>query len=249
MSWRDALEEALGGAPEVVLEVSGAEILGGHVTHEDAVRGWSALAEHAGAQGRPVILGMARDVTEHVDRAVGSTAWLERGWVEHAGRVYESLGEGVSLADLNDEEEGPGALRAASFGATTLPTGPLEASELMVGVGTVGAALTLAWSPAQAWWELPIALRFGGVDDNPPPWVHAGLLRKWEEEWGAEVVTLGRDVMELRVRRAPSTWPAAFELAQEQLDFCPALVRRGVGTLKNLASGLKTARVWTFVWV
>jgi hypothetical protein len=247
MSWRDALAEALGGEPEVVLEVAGVPVHGGRVSRQDVAGAWSELARHAGEQGHPVVLGTPADLEEHAERTKGSREWANTTWSARAVQVYEALGAGVSLADLNDEEEGPGALRGAALGVAGLPGGPLEERELLVGLGMTGRPLTLAWAPARAGWELPVVLRFGGVDDNPPPWIHAGLLRRWSEEWGARLVTLGHHVLEVRVERAPATWPAAFELAQEQADYCPALVRGGAN-LKTLAGRLKAARVWTFVW-
>ena len=94
---------------------------------------------------------------------------------------------------------------------------------------------------------MPLALRLGGVDDDPPPWIHAALLKRWEKEWGARLLSASPGMIEVLVERAPSTWPGAFELAREHVDYCPGLVGDGF-TVAKLAGRLKTARVWGFVW-
>jgi len=102
--------------------------------------------------------------------------------------------------------------------------------------------------PASHSWELPAVLSFGGWNDCPFPTDQAAVLHYWNEIYGAELMGLSGDVMELEAARKPSTKEEALKLAQEQYWFCYDIVEQGVGTIENLAGGLMASSVWYFWW-
>jgi hypothetical protein len=108
------------------------------------------------------------------------------------------------------------------------------------------ARLPLALVPATRGWQVPAVVRFdaGMVAEA----VHVALLKRWQEAYGAEVVVVLPDVLELQVQHPPATRAAAFELAWEQYLYCPDIVIQGTQTLSNLAASLLNASIWFFWW-
>ena len=110
------------------------------------------------------------------------------------------------------------------------------------------AQITLALLPVAHGWQAPALLRLGGYDDHPTPWEHVALLRHWQGRWGATLVALSPQVVELLSVRRPQGWADAFELAQLHLDYCPALHQPGQATLRERASALRERALWSFAW-
>jgi hypothetical protein len=73
-------------------------------------------------------------------------------------------------------------------------------------------------------------------------------LRSWRDRFGAELVGLGFDTMNLRVARRPQTRAEALELAREQDLYSQDLVDQVAGTLSHLAADLMTHEWWFFWW-
>jgi hypothetical protein len=80
------------------------------------------------------------------------------------------------------------------------------------------------------------------------PEVHVATLRRWDRLYGAEVVGMLPDLMELQVARPPRSRTAALALAREHLAYCPDVVVQGTMTLEALAASLVNAPVWHFWW-
>ena len=95
---------------------------------------------------------------------------------------------------------------------------------------------------------IPALLSFGGWNANPPPEYHVAALRSWHERYGARLISLTGDVLELRVERRPQTREEALELAREQYAYCADIVDQGVGDLAGLAATLMVSDVWYFWW-
>ena len=72
-------------------------------------------------------------------------------------------------------------------------------------------------------------------------------MRSWFERYGAELVGIDGDTLNLRVQRRPTGRDEALALAREQYHYCPDLVDQGVGTISALASELM-ASDWWFLW-
>lgn len=95
---------------------------------------------------------------------------------------------------------------------------------------------------------IPAHLRWGGWNANPPAEFHVAALRSWRDRFGAELIGLGPDVINLRVARRPKTREEAMALAREQYLYCNDIVDQGVGTLSRLAALLYTQDWWYFWW-
>jgi hypothetical protein len=106
----------------------------------------------------------------------------------------------------------------------------------------------LALVPASVSWEVPAYLNFGGWNDCPEPPVHVAFLKRWHEAWGAEVVGIAGDVVEMEVARPPKDRAAALALAREQFLYCADIVHQGVGSLEALGAILLGGKVWYFWW-
>jgi Domain of unknown function (DUF4253) len=108
--------------------------------------------------------------------------------------------------------------------------------------------VSLALVPTARPWHVPALLRLGGWSDCPQAEVHVALMRHWHVRHGAEVVGVGRDVVELYVPRPAATRHEAERLACEHYAYCPAVVEQGAGSLGALAAVLHHVRLWSFWW-
>lgn len=105
----------------------------------------------------------------------------------------------------------------------------------------------IALIPTDDWTTIPAYLRYGGWDDCPPPEYHVAALRAWRARYGAELIGLGFNTMNLRVARSPSTRDAAIALAKEQYIYCRDIIDQGVESYSALAAALM-ANTWWFFW-
>src|SRR4051812_14998984 len=64
--------------------------------------------------------------------------------------------------------------------------------------------------------EVPAFLKFGGWNDCPHPHHHVAIMSYWQERYGAEVVGITHDIVEMLVARPPRSRAKALELAGEQ---------------------------------
>ncbi|MDZ7958747.1 MAG: DUF4253 domain-containing protein [Aulosira sp. DedQUE10] len=97
-------------------------------------------------------------------------------------------------------------------------------------------------------WQVPAFLKFGNWNDCPLPTIHVGLMKYWHQKYGAEVVGITHDVVEMCVNHPPQNREDTFRLAQEQYMYCSDIVEQGVQTLNNLAAMLLNRKVWYFWW-
>jgi hypothetical protein len=102
--------------------------------------------------------------------------------------------------------------------------------------------------PAQASWEIPAYLRWGNWNACPPAEYHVAALKRWHARFGAELVGIGTDTMNVRVKRRPSTRDEALALADEQYRYCPDVIDQGVGSRSALAASLMASDWWFFWW-
>jgi hypothetical protein len=77
---------------------------------------------------------------------------------------------------------------------------------------------------------------------------HVAVLRSWQERYGAELVTLTGDLIQLLVARPPRDPATVARVAVEMFGYCPDLVVQGTGTLGVLAGELVPGRCWSFWW-
>ncbi|GII92884.1 DUF4253 domain-containing protein [Sinosporangium siamense] len=76
----------------------------------------------------------------------------------------------------------------------------------------------------------------------------AAVVRSWEERFGARIVRLGFNTMDLSVAAPPVTTRHALHVAAEHWTFCPDNVYQGPGTLEDYAEVIRGRTVWSFWW-
>ena len=135
-------------------------------------------------------------------------------------------------------------------GLAPATTGQAGAAELEAAVlaanGPLRIGLALATRPADA----VVSIGWTGAANHD---VTAGLLavvlRSWEERFGATLMHLGFDTMDLLVERPALSSAAAFAVAAEHFAFCSDNVRQGAGSIREYAEDLAGATRWSFWWV
>ena len=96
--------------------------------------------------------------------------------------------------------------------------------------------------------EIPALLRWGAWNDCPAPEVHVAHLRGWRDAYGAKLVSITRDTIELKVDRRPASREEALELARQHFAYCPDIVLQGTQTIEALAASLMQSDWWFFWW-
>jgi hypothetical protein len=95
---------------------------------------------------------------------------------------------------------------------------------------------------------IPVHLHWGNWNECPAPEYHVAALRHWRDVYGAELVGLGRDTVDLKVARRPATRNEAIELARVQYAYCADIVDQGTGSYSVLAASLMADDWWFFWW-
>lgn len=233
---REPVETCDGSAVEVV-----------EVTGDAAMRSWRALRQRAGTSGRwPVLIGAP-------DEVPALTGMVEFNCDD--GYTFERTLERADEVDL----ERALARTARRYlvrpqdlrGSTPLPDEPPSdaiLTPLDLTTNKPMPVVRIALLPIDASWKAPAFLPFGHYNDNPPPPVHVALLREWNRRYGAEIVSLTGDVIELTVPRPPTTDEAALALARQQFQYAPDIVQQGTGDVETLAAYLKDGHAWYFWW-
>lgn len=96
-------------------------------------------------------------------------------------------------------------------------------------------------------WMLPAYLRLGGWNECPYADIQCALMRYWQAEYGAEILSVSDDIIECTVKNPPKTREAALALAWQQFLFCADIVDT-CPTLSNLGSELINSHLWFFWW-
>jgi hypothetical protein len=107
-------------------------------------------------------------------------------------------------------------------------------------------SLTIALVPTRSSVETPAWLAFGNWRGCPEPTVHVAMLTRWQERYGAEVIGIGSDTIELRVQRPPTERDSAIALAREHVAYAPSLLAGGTRSIDDIAESIAGARVWSF---
>lgn len=106
----------------------------------------------------------------------------------------------------------------------------------------------IALIPTDDWTTVPAYLLWGGWNKCPGPEYHVAALRSWRDRFGAELVGLSHNTMNLRVARQPQTRSAALDLAREHFVYCNDIVGPGTETLSQRAATLMASNWWFFRW-
>lgn len=102
--------------------------------------------------------------------------------------------------------------------------------------------------PTEHSWEVPAYLRWGDWNACPPPEYHVAALRHWHEAFGVELVGIGGDRMDLRVKTPPVRHADALSAAKEIYRYCPDSVDQGTQTLTMLAAMMVSSPWWNLWW-
>jgi Domain of unknown function (DUF4253) len=97
-------------------------------------------------------------------------------------------------------------------------------------------------------WEVPAYLGWGNWNACPPPTYHVAVLKSWNQRFGAELVGINADTLNIRISRPPTDRKTALDLARQQYLYCPDLIDQGVGNLSALAAILMSGDWWYFWW-
>jgi hypothetical protein len=76
----------------------------------------------------------------------------------------------------------------------------------------------------------------------------SAVLRSWEERFGATLIVLGFDALELSVSAPPRSQGRALAVAAEHRAFCLPAFAGQPGNLREFAAGLVHSRHWKFSW-
>lgn len=218
---------------------------------KDALATWTRL--RAEGQGWPVIIGD--------DEALRFVAeqFAESGFVGDG-----EMRDPAAIVRASTDVRLPDALRQAyaDQGTPEDPMPPLAHGEwpaqapLEPGLTVAGDVLTgkplarvhILVLPTRNGFEAPAYLKWGGWNECPAPEVHVAVLRRWHERYGAELIGISNDVLNLRVARRPATRADALALAEEQTYYCLDIVDQGVGSVAALAASLMVSEWWYFWW-
>lgn len=74
------------------------------------------------------------------------------------------------------------------------------------------------------------------------------VLGSWEERFGAHLVAVGFDTIQLGVERPPTTLKDATALAAEHFAVCPDIIHQGAGSIEAYAPTLLRRHAWAFWW-
>ncbi len=171
-------------------------------------------------------VGSTVEILEHA-ATLDAEQWLLRGT-----RVFE---DEILEPDLGDWPDGDHASDEFRIPYDVLSHEPYE-------------VVWLALVPTVIPWQIPAILRYGAWNDCPEPAVHAAAMKYWRTAYGAEVVGMSSDVVEMKVSRPPRSRDAALRLARQQYAYCYDIVEQGTNTLSNLAACLLDGTAWYFWW-
>jgi hypothetical protein len=107
----------------------------------------------------------------------------------------------------------------------------------------------VAMMPTRAGYEVPGLLSWqGAINLDIDGADHVAILKRWHDLYGAQLVTLSFDVLELLVPSPPMDPEEAATTALEQYAYCPDAVEQGVGSVPALAAGQVRSPSWYFWW-
>ncbi|MFI2611262.1 DUF4253 domain-containing protein [Kitasatospora sp. NPDC018619] len=178
-------------------------------------------------------------------------AALLRTWWKQVDGDGDADGEPDEDAEVLDEALAPyGRTWPGTAPAVTVPDGAAgaearELAEFLQSVKDARLGLVRADSGAQA---LAVCGWSGPLNHENDVARIAAVLADWERRFGAQVVEVGFDTLEVSVPVPPATLAEALPLAAEHTAFCPDLVFQGAGTLTGYAEQLVGAHQWSFWW-
>jgi len=97
--------------------------------------------------------------------------------------------------------------------------------------------------------DIPRLIEWGGACNHGITGAqHEAVLSYWHREYGAELLTLAFDVIELAVPKPPTDPATVARVAEQQVAYCSDIVTQGVGTTTALAQEQVYSHSWFFWW-
>ncbi len=111
------------------------------------------------------------------------------------------------------------------------------------------AAIAIVLVPGSNSWEAVSNISLGG--NNPTTEYYVGMLKRWHERYGAELVSLDSSNLDLVVSRRPETREEAISVTREMIVFCCDIVgndERHLESISELAAHVMHNDIWYFWW-
>jgi hypothetical protein len=241
---------------EVLFAVDGLDIWAIAVEDLDPLPLWHALRARTEDTGiYPLFVRAYIDVRERlrtgeqIDEDIIALGLRDDGGEQHVEGVIQGglvLDIGAWMHDMladfaADIEDFPDSLRG------DWPDGITPRSHFTI-VDTAehpGDLLYLALIPTRLSWHVPAFLMYGRYHSWLDPEHHVAVLKRWYDQYGAELVGVMPDTVEMRVLRPPRTRDEALKLAWEHFAYCQDLLGYGIDAI---AAHLLNAPVWYFWW-
>ena len=243
--WRSAVEEAGLEAGSLERHVDhGVLYATSSVPGERAIEAWLALRAVCHAAGFwPVVAG-AGELGATADGIPSPQTWLARAreldtdvWLRLT-REIAAVGDDDHDDDHDHDHDHDHEPR------------PVEGYEIPRDSETLEflPSVTIVLVPTTSGAEAPAYLQFGGFEDCPLPEVHVAMLARWHARWGAEVVGISQESIELRLETPLSDLEDARMVAEEIAIYCPDVIEQGYETVELLAQTLVGSTVWPLWW-
>lgn len=110
------------------------------------------------------------------------------------------------------------------------------------------AKVYIGLAPTDDWTTIPAYLRWGNWNDCPAAEYHVAAMRIWRDRYGAELIGMSSDTINLRVATKPKTRDEALALARQQYIYCADIIDQGVQTYSALGAELMANDWWYFWW-
>ncbi|WP_412740240.1 DUF4253 domain-containing protein [Krasilnikovia sp. MM14-A1259] len=103
--------------------------------------------------------------------------------------------------------------------------------------------------PAERGADVPAVLGWSGPVNHEGDITRiCAVLRDWEDRFGARLIGLGFDTMQVSVAAPPADRDHALRVAAEHFAFAPDNITQGTGSLSEYADDLVNATGWFFWW-
>ena len=226
------------------------------VPGDSAIETWASARDLVTQTGRyPVIVGgpveYGSGLTSEFEQTLESAEYLVQ-----AGVTTESVLADASAIDTDrwfQSRTDSLEITAADLAASApLPEYDYPKDEFITGTdiltGAPRADIEVALLPTANGWEAPAYLLWGGWNDVPQPDELVAIFKRWSTFYGADVVSMTGDVVEMKVTSPPTEDATAIALAREHFLVAPDNVWQGTGDLATLAAAVLDAPVWYFWW-
>jgi len=226
------------------------------VPGESAIESWTSARNLVVETGRyPVIVGgsvdYGGDITSEFEQTLESAEYMVQD-----GLTAESVLAAATAVDADrwfDSRSDYLELGSADLAASTpLPDYDYPKDQFITGTDILSGKprhdIEIALLPTAHGWEAPAYLMWGGWNDVPPPDELVAIFKRWSTTFGADVVSMTGDVVEMSVASPPTEDATAIALAREHFLLAPDNVWQGTGDLATLAAAVLDAPVWYFWW-